>query len=52
MMTGVQKKMIAALGLTEKDFTTPDRTETQRLDALEATADDMILLMAELIGGN
>ena len=30
----------------------PEPTPEERLDALEATTDDMILLMADLIGGN
>lgn len=30
----------------------PEPTPDERLDALETTTDDMILLMAELIGGN
>ena len=30
----------------------PEPTPDERLDALEATTDDMILLMADLIGGN
>ena len=31
---------------------TPEPTPDERLDALEAATDDMILLMADLIGGN
>lgn len=50
MMTEAQKKMAEALGLTEEDFHPKPRPE-ERLDALETTTDDMILLMAELIGG-
>ena len=30
----------------------PEPTPEERLDALETTTDDMILLMADLIGGN
>lgn len=30
----------------------PEPSPEERLDALETTTDDMILLMAELIGGN
>lgn len=30
----------------------PEPTPEERLDVLETTTDDMILLMAELIGGN
>ena len=51
MMTDSQKKMAAALGLAESDFQPKPRPE-ERLDALETTTDDMILLMAEMIGGN
>ena len=50
MMTEAQKKMAAALGLTEEDFLPKPRPE-ERLETLETTTDDMILLMAELIGG-
>lgn len=49
-MTELEKKMIAAAGLREEDFL-PGRSPAQRLDALESAADDMILLMADLIGG-
>ena len=30
----------------------PEKTQEERLSALEATTDDIILLMADLIGGN
>ena len=56
-MTEMQKKMLKAAGLSEKDFQPQPRPEQrldeveQRTDALETTTDDMILLMAELIGG-
>lgn len=50
-MTEIEKQMAAALGLTESDFQPKPRPE-ERLDTLETTTDDMILLMAELIGGN
>ena len=49
-MTKIEKQMVEALGLTESDFQPKPRPE-ERLDALETTTDDMILLMAELIGG-
>ena len=49
-MTDAQKKMMDKLGLTEEDFQSKPRPE-ERLDVLETTTDDMILLMAELIGG-
>ena len=29
----------------------PKRTDTERIDVLEATTDDIILMMADLIGG-
>ena len=50
MMTNSQKKMMEALGLTEDDFQPKPRPE-ERLDTLETTTDDIILMMAELIGG-
>lgn len=56
-MTDMQRKMMEAAGLSEKDFQPQPRPEQrlddveQRTDALETTTDDMILLMADLIGG-
>ena len=56
-MTERQRKMMESAGLSEKDFQPQPRPEQrldnveQRTDALETTTDDMILLMAELIGG-
>ena len=56
-MTDMQRKMMESAGLSEKDFQPQPRPEQrldnveQRTDALETTTDDMILLMAELIGG-
>lgn len=50
-MTDAQKKMLEALGLTEEDFRPPERTDSQRIDELEVTTDDIILMMADLIGG-
>lgn len=50
-MTEVQKKMMEKLGLTEQDFKPSEKTDTQRIDELEVTTDDIILMMAELIGG-
>ena len=54
MMTELQRKMMEAAGLTEQDFQPKDRLGEveKRTDALETTTDDMILLMADLIGGN
>lgn len=56
-MTATQKKLAESLGLTENDFAPTPRPEQrldkveQRTDALETATDDMILLMADLIGG-
>lgn len=50
-MTESQKKMIEKLGLTESDFK-PKASQEERLSTLESTADDIILMMADLIGGN
>lgn len=49
-MTEIEKQMAAALGLTEDDFN-PKSSPKERLAALENTTDDIILMMAELIGG-
>ncbi len=49
-MTEAQKKMAEKLGLTESDFK-PKATQEERLSTLESTADDIILMMADLIGG-
>ena len=35
-MTEVQKKMMDALGLTEKDFQPPEKIDAQRIAELEA----------------
>lgn len=56
-MTNAQKKMMEMLGLTEEDFEPKPRPDKrlddveQRTNALETTTDDIILLMADLIGG-
>ena len=56
-MTKTEKAMMEATGLSEKDFQPKPRPDQrlddveQRTDAMETTMDDMILLMAELIGG-
>ena len=50
-MTESQKKMIEKLGLTESDFK-PKATQEERFSTLEVTTDDIILMMADLIGGN
>ena len=42
---------IAALEQTATQQPAPEPTQEERISALEATTDDMILMMAELIGG-
>lgn len=43
---------IEAFMRQQEEAPEPEPTPEERLDALETTTDDMILLMAELIGGN
>lgn len=43
---------IAELERQQAEMPKPEPTPEERLDALETTTDDMILLMADLIGGN
>ena len=43
---------IAEMERQQAEMPEPEPTPEERLDALETTTDDMILLMAELIGGN
>lgn len=43
---------IAEFERQKAEMLEPEPTPEERLDALETTTDDMILLMAELIGGN
>lgn len=43
---------IAEFERQQAEMPEPEPTPEERLDALETTTDDMILLMAELIGGN
>ena len=43
---------IAEMKRQQADLPEPEPTPEERLDVLETTTDDMILLMAELIGGN
>lgn len=50
-MTESQERMMKKLGLTESDFKEKPRPE-ERLTALETATDDIILMMADLIGGN
>lgn len=42
---------IAELERQQEEIPEPEPTPEERLDALETTTDDMILLIAELIGG-
>ena len=42
---------IAALEQVATQHPAPEQTSEERISALEATTDDMILMMAELIGG-
>lgn len=42
---------IAEFERHQEEIPEPEPTPEERLDALETTTDDMILLMAELIGG-
>ena len=42
---------IAELETMQANIPTPSPTPEQRLDVLEGTTDDMILMMADLIGG-
>ena len=43
---------IAEFERQQEELQEPEPSPEERLDALETTTDDMILLMAELIGGN
>lgn len=42
---------IAEIERMQAEMPEPEPTPEERLDAMETTTDDMILLMAELIGG-
>ena len=42
---------IAEMERQQAEMPEPEPTPEERMDALETTTDDMILLMAELIGG-
>ena len=51
-MDNTKTALLGLVGATE-DETQPNPTPTgKRLDNLEATADDIILMMADLIGGD
>lgn len=43
---------IAEMERQQAEMPDPEPSPEERLDALETTTDDMILLMAEMIGGN
>ena len=43
---------IAETERQQAELPKPEPTPEERLDTLETTTDDMILLMADLIGGN
>ena len=43
---------IAEMERQQAEMPEPEPTPEERMDALETTTDDMILLMSELIGGN
>ena len=42
---------IAEMEVMQAQMPQPEPTPEQRLDALESTSDDIILMMADLIGG-
>lgn len=43
---------VAEFDRQQAELPEPEPSPEERLDALETTTDDIILLMAELIGGN
>nr|DAQ57891.1 MAG TPA: hypothetical protein [Caudoviricetes sp.] len=50
-MDDTTQKLAALNGLTTDDLEPKPDDTGERLDNLEATADDIILMMADLIGG-
>lgn len=50
-MDDMTQKLAALNGLTTDDLEPKPDDTGERLDNLEATADDIILMMADLIGG-
>lgn len=50
-MDDMTQKLAALNGLTQDDLKPKPDDTGKRLDNLEATADDIILMMADLIGG-
>lgn len=51
-MDDVTKKLAALNGLTQDDLEPKPDDTVERLDNLETTTDDIILMMADLIGGD
>ena len=51
-MDNMTQKLAALNGLTQDDLKPKPDDTGERLDNLEATADDIILMMADLIGGD
>lgn len=49
-MDNAKTALLGLVGATEEE-TKPSTTTLQRLDNLETTTDDIILMMADLIGG-
>ena len=49
-MTDAQKKMIEKLGINQSDFE-KKATQEERITALETTSDDIVLMLADIIGG-
>lgn len=50
-MDNTTQKLAALNGLSQDDLKPKPDDTGERLDNLEATADDIILMMADLIGG-
>lgn len=50
-MDDIAKKLAALNGLTQEDLKPKPDNTGGRLDNLETTTDDIILMMADLIGG-
>ena len=51
-MDDLAKKLAALNGLTQDDLEPKPDDTGKRLDNLETTTDDIILMMADLIGGD
>lgn len=51
-MDNTTQKLAALNGLTTDDLEPKPDDTGERLDNLESTADDIILMMADLIGGD